>query len=70
MQHRLSSTFSLVVNWTWSKCLDLGDKGDISGMVEENPNNLRLDYGPCGFDYRHIDFLSRSAHVAVAGRAK
>ena len=56
IQHRLSSTFSLVGNWTWSKCLDVGDnQGDISGMVEEDPNNLRLDYGPCGFDYRHIE---------------
>jgi hypothetical protein len=56
IQHRLSSTFSLLGNWTWSKCLDVGDnQGDISGMVEENPNNLRLDYGPCGFDYRHIE---------------
>jgi len=43
LNHRLSSTFSLLANWTWSKCLD-----------EENPANIRMDYGPCGFDYRHV----------------
>ena len=43
LQHRLSSTFSLLTNFTWSKCLDVADaNGDISGMAEENPYNLHL----------------------------
>ena len=55
INHRLSSTFSLLGNWTWSKCLDIEDaQGDLSGTTVENPNNLALDYGPCGQDYRHI----------------
>ncbi len=56
LQHRLSSTFSLLANWTWSKCLDIADgNGDITSTPTENPNNIRLDYGPCGFDYRDIE---------------
>ncbi len=56
LQHRLSDTFSLMANWTWSKCLDLEDgQGDIGGSTLENPKNPALDYGPCGFDYRHIE---------------
>jgi hypothetical protein len=56
LQHRLSSTFSLLANWTWSKCLDIADgQGDLAGTIVENPNNPRLDYGPCGFDYRHVE---------------
>ena len=56
LQHRLSSTFSLMANWTWSKCLDEADgQGDLAGTQVENPNNPKLDYGPCGFDYRHIE---------------
>ena len=56
LQHRLSSTFSLLANWTWSKCLDIADgQGDIATTLTENPNNPMLDYGPCGFDYRHIE---------------
>jgi hypothetical protein len=55
LQHRLSSTFSLLANWTWSKCLDEADgQGDLAGTVIENPNNPHLDYGPCGFDYQNV----------------
>jgi hypothetical protein len=56
LNHRLSSTFSLLANWTWSKCLDIEDnQGDVSSTTVENPNNISLDYGPCGFDYRNIE---------------
>jgi hypothetical protein len=56
LQHRLSSTFSFLANWTWSKCLDIADgQGDLAGTNVENPNNIALDYGPCGFDYRDIE---------------
>lgn len=56
LNHRLSSTFSLLANWTWSKCLNIYDaQGDYAGTATENINNLRLDYGPCGSDYRHIE---------------
>lgn len=56
LQHRLSSTFSLLANWTWSKCLDIVDgQGDPASTIVENPNNLALDYGPCGFDYRDVE---------------
>ncbi|MGD0295270.1 MAG: carboxypeptidase regulatory-like domain-containing protein [Terracidiphilus sp.] len=56
IQHRMSSTFSLMANWTWSKCLDIEDaQGDLANTTVENPNNLKMDYGPCGSDFRHIE---------------
>jgi hypothetical protein len=56
VQHRLSSSFSLLANWTWSKCLNIEDaQGDLAGTTVENPNNSSLDYGPCGSDYRHVE---------------
>jgi Carboxypeptidase regulatory-like domain len=56
LQHRLSSTFSLLANYTWSKCLDIADgQGDLASTVVEDPNDIRLDWGPCGFDYRDIE---------------
>jgi hypothetical protein len=56
INHRLSSTFSVLGNWTWSKCLDIADEqGDVAGTVVQNPNNPAGDYGPCGFDYRDIE---------------
>ena len=55
VNHRLSSTFSLLANYTWSKCLDeLDNQGDQSGVSGMDPNIPRFDYGPCGFDYRNI----------------
>ncbi|HUV68686.1 MAG TPA: carboxypeptidase regulatory-like domain-containing protein [Terracidiphilus sp.] len=59
LNHRLSSTFSLLANWTWSKCLNIEDaQGDLASTTVENPNNPGLDYGPCGSDYRHIENIS------------
>jgi hypothetical protein len=59
IQHRMSSTFSLLANWTWSKCLNIEDaQGDLAGTTIENPNNPALDYGPCGSDFRHIVNMS------------
>lgn len=55
IQHRLSSSFSLLANHTWSKCLNIEDaQGDLSGTSVENPNNPGMDYGPCGSDFRNI----------------
>ncbi len=65
LQHRLSSTFHLLANWTWSKCLNIQDaSGDYAGTNIENPNNPSLDYGPCGSDYRHIENVSVVAKSA------
>jgi len=56
INHRLSSTLSVLANWTWSKCLNEADgNGDVTGTAVENPNQPRLDYGPCGSDYRDIE---------------
>jgi hypothetical protein len=56
VQHRLSSNFSLLANYTWSKCLSLTDaQGDYAATNVENPNNPALDYGPCGSDFRNIE---------------
>ncbi|HEX5283518.1 MAG TPA: carboxypeptidase-like regulatory domain-containing protein [Bryocella sp.] len=55
VQHRLSGNFSLLTNYTYSKCLDIVDaQGDIAATSVSQPFNLRADYGPCGSDYRHI----------------
>ena len=56
IQHRMSSTLSLLANWTWAKCLNIEDaQGDLAGTTIENPSNPAMDYGPCGSDYRHVE---------------
>jgi hypothetical protein len=55
LNHRLSSTFSLLSNFTWSKCLNITDaQGDITGTQVENIYNYAQDYGRCGSDYRKV----------------
>ena len=67
IQHRMSRTFSLLANWTWSKCLNEEDaQGDLANEVIENPNNPALDYGPCGSDFRHIVNISVVARSEFA----
>jgi hypothetical protein len=56
LNHRLSDAFSLVANWTYAKCLDIEDaQGDYASVTVENPSTPRMDYGPCGSDYRHVE---------------
>ena len=71
VQHRLSSTFSLLTNYTWSKCLNLYDaQGDYAGSGFMNPNNPSLDYGPCGSDYRNVGniVLVTKSNFGIANR--
>lgn len=66
VNHRLSQSFTLFANYTWSKCLDVEDaQGDVAGNNLENPNDSRLDYGPCGQDLRNIENVSlvATSHV-------
>jgi len=59
INHRLSGNFSVFANWTWAHCLNIYDaQGDYAGTGPENPYNPRLDYGPCGSDYRHVENIS------------
>lgn len=67
VQHRMSTNFSFLANYTWSKCSDISDTtGDIAAPLYQHTTNARLDRGPCGFDVRHIfnTTLVASSHFA------
>ena len=71
LQHRISNSFSVLANETWSKCLNVADaQGDYAGTNVQDPSNLAGDYGPCGSDYRHIfNFvLVTQSHVHTGSR--
>lgn len=54
-QHRMSSGFVLITNYTWSHCIDIVDNsGDTNTTFVQNPNNIQGDKGSCGFDFRHV----------------
>ena len=56
VNHRMSRHFTLLANYTWSHCIDLGDfAGELSASrLISNPNNFLADMGNCSFDIRHI----------------
>ncbi|MGC9222343.1 MAG: carboxypeptidase regulatory-like domain-containing protein [Terracidiphilus sp.] len=57
--HRLSNSFNLFANYTWSKCLNIADaSGDLAGTGVEDPNNIHLDYGPCGASLSQVFNMS------------
>jgi hypothetical protein len=71
VQHRLSSTFSLLVNHTWSKCLNMVDaQGDLAGTNVQDPLHPERDYAPCGSDYRNVEnvVLILKSNFPVANR--
>ena len=70
LQHRLSSSFVFMTNYTWSHCIDIQDNGGDEGSVSvQNPANIKGDKGSCGFDYRDVfnSTLVASSHFSLNG---
>ncbi|MCU1617904.1 MAG: hypothetical protein JWO98_5444, partial [Frankiales bacterium] len=55
IEHRLSNSFSMLANHTWSHCIALLDNpGGFNSTAVQNPDNIKADYASCGFDRRNI----------------
>jgi hypothetical protein len=54
MQHRMSKGFSILGNYTWSHCLDLGEGGQDITNAYQNPQNQAAEYGSCSQDRRRL----------------
>jgi hypothetical protein len=70
IQHRMSASFSFLANYTWSKCLNISDaQGDVTSTLIENPKNIKMDWGRCGSDYRHLfnSTLVAMSHFGMTG---
>ena len=68
-QHRLSGGFSVLSNFTWSHCLDLGEGGQDIGNNFTDANNPQMDYGNCGQDRRkllNVSLVAQSPKIPVA----
>jgi hypothetical protein len=63
LQHRLSHGLSVLGNYTWSHCLDLGEGGQDIGNSYQNPLNQKAEYGNCGQDRRQLVNLSLVAQM-------
>jgi hypothetical protein len=70
IEHRMSSSFVFLANYTWSHCIDISDNAaDVSTITIQNPANIKGDKGSCGFDFRDIFNTSvvASSHFSLHG---
>jgi hypothetical protein len=55
VEHRMASNFTVLANYTWSKCMsDTDFDGDIRQSNYQNPYNPHADYSVCNFDVPHL----------------
>jgi hypothetical protein len=53
-QHRFAHNFTVLTNYTWSKCISGGtDVGDLGGNTFQNPYDPATDRSYCGEDVRN-----------------
>lgn len=69
LQHRLSSSFVLMTNYTWSHCINIFDDSGGAGSVQ-NWANIKGDKGNCGYDFRSVYNLSvvATSHFSSSNR--
>jgi hypothetical protein len=51
--HRMAKNFTVLANYTYSKCLSNENFTGDNTPVAQNPNDLANEYGPCNFDITH-----------------
>ena len=54
IEHRFARSYTLLANYTFSKCLGIASVTSLGGGVIQNPSNVRGDYGPCTYDAPHL----------------
>ena len=71
IEHRLANNYTILANYTRSKCLGVGPVTSLGGAVIENPANPRGDYGPCSYDVPNLFNVSfvYSSHFGHGGFA-
>jgi hypothetical protein len=57
-QRRLKAGYSVLANWTLSKCMSDPATTELTGPTIVDPSNPALDYGYCDSDRRHVINLS------------
>ena len=58
IEHRLANNYTILANYTWSKCMGIVPVTSLGGATIQNPANPRGDYGPCSYDVPNLFNLS------------
>lgn len=70
MEHRFSDGYTILANYTWSKCMSVAPVTSLGGPVIMNPANPREDYGPCTYDVPSIANVSLVYRSAFSGHGR
>ncbi len=68
-QRRLAGGFSLLANWTLSKCVGDPATTEITGPTIVDPSRPELDYSHCDSDRRHVVNISSVVNIPAFRRA-
>ena len=73
VEHRFARNYTMLANYTWSKCLGIASVTSLSGGIYQDPNNRQGEYGPCTYDTPHLVnasfvYLSSTGHTNWWGR--
>ncbi len=58
IEHRLANNYTILANYTWSKCMGVVPVTSLGGATIQNPANPHGDYGPCSYDVPNLYNLS------------
>lgn len=50
LEHRFAHNYTVLLNYTWSRCMGIAPITSLSGGSFQDTNNPRADYGPCTYD--------------------
>jgi Carboxypeptidase regulatory-like domain len=70
IQHRFANNYTILANYTYSRCFSVGPETSLGTAVIANPANPRGDYGPCSYDVPNLFNASvvYNSHFAKGGR--
>lgn len=70
MEHRLADNYTILANFTWSRCNGVAPVTSLGGPTIQNPANPKGDYGPCSYDVPYLFNASVVYLTRVEGRGR
>jgi hypothetical protein len=66
VEHRFAQHYTVLANYTWSKCLGIAPVSSLGTGVVQNPYNIGAEYGPCSYDATNL-FNASVVYVSQYG---
>ncbi|HEY3835250.1 MAG TPA: TonB-dependent receptor, partial [Bryobacteraceae bacterium] len=66
VEHRFARHYTILANYTWSKCLGIAPVSSLGTGVVQNPYNIGADYGPCSYDVTNL-FNASAVYLSQYG---